>query len=69
MIDTVEGRVEAYVLKDMILAAQDRVMMLQRDYDHAQKCNAFGLSAIIKGEINAARAYLQALKDVRERVK
>lgn len=61
--------IPSYVIKDMVLSAQDRVIQLENDYRFAQSQQAWGLSAIIKGEIRAARAYLQAMKDVRAQLK
>ena len=53
-----------YELK--LIESLDRVSSLEADYQAALLTRDHGMAAVIKGELTAARAYLQAVRDLEE---
>ena len=50
--------------KKVILSqASGRVMQLTTDYNAARRAKDHGLSAVLKGELERARAYFRGIKD------
>lgn len=52
--------------QQLIAEANDRVLQLTRDRNAAQCQKDFGLAAVLKGELDRARAYYQGVKDALE---
>ena len=50
--------------KNVVLSkASGRVMQLAADYNAARRAKDYGLSAVLKGELERARAYFRGIKD------